>query len=541
MYCTHCGIKLAEDNATCHFCGAARKLETTQSAARSQTGEPLPTSARFEQEKAEQKKKSYDAMLQAIEKGEFPTINVEQEVILNRGEACHMVVRRCAFNRDGATKVYYGDAFITGNRVWFTGEGSEGRWMEPKAVNLYLDRVSSCRVDRLTFFGTSNLPHIAITLEGQKGASRLATGDLLYDNLVAAAILKLASMARSSGAERKRSDAKDEMLLAIERFLRSVFPSTGFQVRRDDSGVIYIAWRGAPDTKYVRDYLRSWKSEYTVPQFQRVFEHDDLPANSGPTRTSGDNASDQSRTRRVQGRVKWLNKVQRYGFITAQNALDVFLHYPGNLGEGFKTLQEGDLVEFEIVQGTHGPMAMRVVKLRGAQTGTRPQETASEIPHDKGKPTSEVASRLKSAFPTTAFEVYSDHARVTHVAWVGTPYTAEVRSCLRGLVLQGQIPNVEFDFQHTDPEKRSKSSASEGKGRTESRAQAKTVTSKGPYEILGVTVGATLDEITHAYRRAAQQNHPDKVAALAPEFRELAERRMKEINAAYEELKRHAK
>lgn len=58
------------------------------------------------------------------------------------------------------------------------------------------------------------------------------------------------------------------------------------------------------------------------------------------------------------------------------------------------------------------------------------------------------------------------------------------------------------------------------------------------YETLGLQRGASPEEITAAYRRLAQMYHPDKVAGLAPEFRELAERRMKEINAAYERLKR---
>ena len=59
---------------------------------------------------------------------------------------------------------------------------------------------------------------------------------------------------------------------------------------------------------------------------------------------------------------------------------------------------------------------------------------------------------------------------------------------------------------------------------------------KSPFEILGVTVGSSNEEIKAAYHRVAQQYHPDKVANLAPEFQELAERRMKEINAAYHEL-----
>lgn len=53
------------------------------------------------------------------------------------------------------------------------------------------------------------------------------------------------------------------------------------------------------------------------------------------------------------------------------------------------------------------------------------------------------------------------------------------------------------------------------------------------HEVLGLTVGASPEEITAAYRRMVQMYHPDKVATLGPEFREIAERRMKEINAAY--------
>jgi hypothetical protein len=56
--------------------------------------------------------------------------------------------------------------------------------------------------------------------------------------------------------------------------------------------------------------------------------------------------------------------------------------------------------------------------------------------------------------------------------------------------------------------------------------------------ILGLGGNFTIDDIKRAYRRSALQNHPDKVSNLAPEFRELAERKMKEINKAYEQLKK---
>jgi DnaJ-domain-containing protein 1 len=59
---------------------------------------------------------------------------------------------------------------------------------------------------------------------------------------------------------------------------------------------------------------------------------------------------------------------------------------------------------------------------------------------------------------------------------------------------------------------------------------------RDPWQVLGIELGASQQEIKTAQRRLAAQYHPDKVAHLAPEFRELAERRMKEINAAYDEL-----
>lgn len=52
----------------------------------------------------------------------------------------------------------------------------------------------------------------------------------------------------------------------------------------------------------------------------------------------------------VQGIVKWFNNSKGYGFIGHDDAADVFVHYSGIVGDGYRTLQEGDLVEFEIVQ-----------------------------------------------------------------------------------------------------------------------------------------------------------------------------------------------
>lgn len=65
----------------------------------------------------------------------------------------------------------------------------------------------------------------------------------------------------------------------------------------------------------------------------------------------------------VKGTVKWFNATKGYGFISTENGEDVFVHYSAIRGDGFKTLEEGQEVEFEIVQGEKGPQATDVVKL----------------------------------------------------------------------------------------------------------------------------------------------------------------------------------
>ena len=65
----------------------------------------------------------------------------------------------------------------------------------------------------------------------------------------------------------------------------------------------------------------------------------------------------------AQGTVKWFNESKGYGFITADEGKDVFVHYSAIQGEGFKTLNEGQKVSFDVVNGEKGPQASNVVKL----------------------------------------------------------------------------------------------------------------------------------------------------------------------------------
>jgi CspA family cold shock protein len=62
------------------------------------------------------------------------------------------------------------------------------------------------------------------------------------------------------------------------------------------------------------------------------------------------------------GKVKWFNEKKGYGFIAQESGEDVFVHFSAIGGDGFKTLTEGETVEFEITQGPKGPQAANVTR-----------------------------------------------------------------------------------------------------------------------------------------------------------------------------------
>jgi cold shock protein len=63
------------------------------------------------------------------------------------------------------------------------------------------------------------------------------------------------------------------------------------------------------------------------------------------------------------GRVKWFNDSKGYGFIEQEGGKDIFVHYTAIEGDGFKSLAEGQKVEFEITDGAKGPQAAKVIKM----------------------------------------------------------------------------------------------------------------------------------------------------------------------------------
>ncbi len=64
-----------------------------------------------------------------------------------------------------------------------------------------------------------------------------------------------------------------------------------------------------------------------------------------------------------RGTVKWFNASKGYGFITRESGGDIFVHFTGIVGEGFRSLNKGDVVSFEVEQSEKGPQASTVTKI----------------------------------------------------------------------------------------------------------------------------------------------------------------------------------
>jgi len=79
-----------------------------------------------------------------------------------------------------------------------------------------------------------------------------------------------------------------------------------------------------------------------------------------------------SRGNVVKGKVKWFNAEKGYGFITREGDPDIFVHFSAIQQEGYKSLREGEEVEFELVQSERGPQAQHVVRVAGSADDVSP-------------------------------------------------------------------------------------------------------------------------------------------------------------------------
>jgi cold shock protein len=121
----------------------------------------------------------------------------------------------------------------------------------------------------------------------------------------------------------------------------------------------------------------------------------------------------------MQGVVRWFNNTKGYGFIGRDEGPDVFVHYSGIVAEGYKTLDEGDEVEFEIVQGAKGPQAANVIRRALNSAAPNPVVTNGKKP--------DVPPRLAASDPVDVPEwvrlLREDLLKGLHVA---PTYTAVV-------------------------------------------------------------------------------------------------------------------
>lgn len=65
----------------------------------------------------------------------------------------------------------------------------------------------------------------------------------------------------------------------------------------------------------------------------------------------------------MQGIVKWFNNQKGYGFISQEDGSEVFVHYTGITGDGFRTVEEGQKVEYDVIDGSKGPQAVNVTRV----------------------------------------------------------------------------------------------------------------------------------------------------------------------------------
>lgn len=100
--------------------------------------------------------------------------------------------------------------------------------------------------------------------------------------------------------------------------------------------------------------------------------------------SAADSASAESATERSRGKVKWFNDAKGFGFIEHTTGKDVFVHFSSIEADGFKTLKDGDEVEYEMKEGPKGFHAVRVSKVRGAssETQSRTEDQRSSAPSE---------------------------------------------------------------------------------------------------------------------------------------------------------------
>jgi CspA family cold shock protein len=108
----------------------------------------------------------------------------------------------------------------------------------------------------------------------------------------------------------------------------------------------------------------TWRFSFVAPPIERSAGHGDRaqPPRAMAARHRGLPASGFKEFQVARGTVKWFNEAKGFGFITQEGGEDVFVHFSAIQGEGFKTLAEGEVLEFDVTRGPKGLQAANVRK-----------------------------------------------------------------------------------------------------------------------------------------------------------------------------------
>ena len=132
---------------------------------------------------------------------------------------------------------------------------------------------------------------------------------------------------------------------------------------------------------------------------------------------------------RLKGTVKWFNNAKGYGFIGRADGPDVFVHYSAITSEGYKSLQEGDPVEFEITEGQKGPQAANVTKAQLARSSGRGRSERQFLRPGRGTTQRRVLNSHTTLFPSPSGSLCS--TRLLFIPWTTSP---SLEFCTRLLI-----------------------------------------------------------------------------------------------------------
>jgi CspA family cold shock protein len=152
---------------------------------------------------------------------------------------------------------------------------------------------------------------------------------------------------------------------------------------------------------------------------------------------------------RVTGKVKWFNNSKGYGFLEQPGSSDIFCHYSAIEGDGFKTLEEGDEVEFEVTQGPKGPQAERIIRMNDKKPDEeKPFDDIVEEQNFIAIANIDGKNRLVALTPDGRYEFLDEANNLHKIVYVASSETLVLQTAAEELESLMNEPDArEQDFQ----------------------------------------------------------------------------------------------